>query len=100
MASAAITASPRRGVLRDPVLLLPVAVAAGLAIGWLGVHEHVSGPRIAIDIALCWALAGASLIALTRPRWRPARWLLAAAALVLLGGDLRWTHTHGVSTVG
>ena len=31
------------------MLLLPLAVGAGLAIGWLGVHEHVQGSRIAVD---------------------------------------------------
>jgi hypothetical protein len=38
------------------VLLLPAAVAAGLAVGWLGVHEHVAGSRVAADLALAWKL--------------------------------------------
>ena len=49
-------------MLRDPVLLLPVAVAAGLAVGGLGVHEHVAGTRIAADLALAWALTAAALV--------------------------------------
>ena len=33
-------------MLRDPVLVLPVVVAGGLAVGGLGVHEQVAGTRI------------------------------------------------------
>jgi signal transduction histidine kinase len=100
MASSAVTASPSREVARDPVLLLPFVVAAGLAIGWLGVHEQVSGTRIAADLALSWALLAASLVVLERPRWRRARWMLAAAAFALLGADLEWANTHALWTVG
>jgi signal transduction histidine kinase len=100
MASTAVTASPSREVARDPVLLLPVVVAAGLAIGWLGVHEQVSGTRIAADLALAWALITASLVVLERPRWRRARWMLAAAAFALLGADLEWSSAHTLWTLG
>jgi signal transduction histidine kinase len=82
------------------VLLLPVAVAAGLAVGWLGVHEEVSGTRIAADLALSWALVAASLVVLERPRWRRARLLLAATAFVLLGADLEWASSHVLWTLG
>ncbi len=82
------------------MLLLPVIVAAGLAIGWLGVHERVSGARIATDIALSWALVAASVVMLERPRWRRARWLLAATAFALLGADLEWASSHAVWTLG
>src|SRR5437762_16927 len=99
-AGEALAAAPRRGVLRDPVLLLPVAVAAGLAVGWLGVHEHVSGTRIAADLALSWALVAASLVALERPRWRRARLLLVATAFALLGADLGWASSHPLWTFG
>jgi len=100
MASTAVTASPSREVARDPVLLLPVVVAGGLAIGWLGVHEQVSGTRIAADLALAWALITASLVVLERPRWRRARWMLAAAAFALLGADLEWSSAHTLWTLG
>jgi signal transduction histidine kinase len=100
MASTAVTASPSRDAIRDPVLLVPLAVAAGLAIGWLGVHEQVSGTRIATDLALSWALVAASVVMLERPRWRRARWLLAATAFALLGADLEWASSHTVWTVG
>ena len=80
MTSTAVTALPSRDVIRDPVLVLPLVVAAGLAVGWLGVDKQVPGTRIAADLALAWALAAASLVVLERPRWRRARWLLAAAA--------------------
>ena len=100
MASTAVRASPSRGVLGDPVLVLPVVVAAGLAIGWLGVHEHISGTRIAADIGLSWALVSASLVVLERPRWRRASFLLAATAFALLGADLEWSSSHALWTLG
>jgi hypothetical protein len=96
MASNAVTALPSRAAVRDPVLLLPVAVAAGLAVGWLGVHERAAGTRIAADLTLSWALVTASLIVLERPRWRRARWLLAAAPFALLGSDLEWASSHAL----
>jgi len=100
MASGAVTALPTRDAHRDPVLLLPLAVAAGLAVGWLGVHERIAGTRIAADLALSWALIGASLVALERPRWRRARWLLAATPFALLGADLEWASLHALWTLG
>jgi signal transduction histidine kinase len=100
MASHAVTASPSRDAIRDPVLLLPLAVAAGLAVGWLGVHERVAGTRIAADLALSWALMAASLVVLERPRWQRARWLLAATPFALLGADLEWASSHVVWTLG
>jgi signal transduction histidine kinase len=100
MASNAVTALPRRDAVRDPVLLLPLAVTAGLAAGWLGVHERVAGTRIAADLALSWALIAASLVVLERPRWRRARWLLAATPFVLLGADLEWANSHALWTLG
>jgi signal transduction histidine kinase len=100
MTSAAVTASPGRNAIRDPVLLLPAVVAAGLAVGWLGVHEHVSGARIAADLALSWALMAASLVALERPRWHRARVLLATAAFAVLAADLQWASLHWLSTLG
>jgi signal transduction histidine kinase len=87
-------------MLRDPVLLLPVVVAAGLAVGWLGAHERVSGTRIAADLALSWALTAASVVVLQRPRWHRARWLLAGAAFALLGADLVWANSHALWTLG
>jgi signal transduction histidine kinase len=100
MTSTAVPAPARRAALRDPVLLLPVVVAAGLAIGWLGIHEQVSGTRIAADLALSWALVAASVVMLERPRWRRASWLLAATAFALLGADLDWTSSHALWTLG
>jgi hypothetical protein len=100
MASSAVTVAPRPDAVRDPVLMLPVAVGAGLAIGWLGVHEHVSGTRIAADLALAWSLVAAALLALERPRWRAASRLLVAAGLALLAADLQWTTTRVVGTIG
>ena len=100
MASTAVTASPSRDAIRDPVLLLPVVVAAGLAIGWLGVHERVSGTRIAADLALSWALVAASLVVLERPRWRRGRLLLVATAFALLGADISWASSHPLWTLG
>jgi signal transduction histidine kinase len=100
MASTAVESSPSRSVIRDPVLLLPLAVAAGLAVGWLAVREHVSGPRIAADLALAWGLVAASLVVLERPRRRQAGWLLAAAGFALLGADLEWAGSHMLWTLG
>ena len=87
-------------MIRDPVLLLPLVVAAGLAVGWLGVHERVSGTRIITDLALSWALVAASLVVLERPRWRRASWPLAATAFALLGADLEWANSHVLWMLG
>lgn len=100
MASTAVAPSPGRGVIRDPVLLLPLAVAAGLAVGWLAGRAHVSGPRTAADLALAWGLVMASLVVLERPRWRQVGWLLAATAFALLGADLEWADSHVLWTLG
>jgi signal transduction histidine kinase len=100
MTSTAVTASPSRDVIRDPVLLLPLAVAAGLAVGWLGVDHQAAGTRIAADLALAWALTAASLVVLERPRWQRARWLLAATAFTLLSADLDWASSHALWTLG
>jgi signal transduction histidine kinase len=86
---------------RDPVLLLPVAVVAGLAVGAVGVHEHVAGTRIAVDLALVWALSAAAIVVvLERPRWRAASWLLVASALTILCADLEWAKSHALWTFG
>lgn len=86
--------------MQDPVLLLPVVVAAGLAIGRLGVHGHLSGMRIAADLALSWALAAAALAVRERPRWRRAGLLLGATSLAVLGGDLVWANSHALWSLG
>ena len=99
-ASPAVTVQPRPGGFRDPVLVLPAVVAAGLAVGGLGVHERISGARISVDLALVWALAAAMLVVLERPRWRRTRWLLAATGVAILGGDLRWASSRPVWTLG
>jgi signal transduction histidine kinase len=100
MAATVATPVPRNDAARDPVLLLPAVIAAGLAIGWLGMHEHVSGARVAADLALAWSLVAASLAAFERQRWRPAGRLLAVTAFALLGADLAWTDTRVVGTIG
>jgi signal transduction histidine kinase len=100
MSSTIVTASPSRAAMRDPVLLLPAVVAAGLAIAWLGVHEQIAGWRIAADVGVAWALVAASVVALDRPRWQHARRLLAAAGFALLAADLEWAGAHALSTLG
>jgi signal transduction histidine kinase len=98
---AAVTKSPSsRNSLNDPVLVLPVAVAAGLAVGWLGASSDVSGARVAVDLALAWALVAASLVVLERPRWRRSRVLLCAAAFALLAADLQWASSDALWTLG
>ena len=100
MASNAAAAFQSRDAVRDPVLLLPLAVAAGVAVGWVGVRHQVAGTRIAADLALSWALMGASLVVLERPRWQRARRLLAATPFALLGADLEWAGSHALWTLG
>jgi hypothetical protein len=100
MTSTAVTAPSSRDVIRDPALLLPLVVIAGLAVGWLGVDHKATGSRIAADLALAWALTGASVVVLERPRWQRARWLLAATAFALLGADLEWASAHVLWTLG
>jgi signal transduction histidine kinase len=89
-----------RSVLRDPVLLLPVVVAAGLVVGWLGAEGGASGTAVAVDLALAWSFVGASVVALERTRWGRATVLLVASAFALLAADLRWAHSDGLWTLG
>jgi signal transduction histidine kinase len=91
---------PTRDVLRDPVLVAPLAVAVGLVVGALGVHAQVSGTRIATDLGVAWALTAAALVTLGRPRRRQATWLLAVAAFALLGADLEWASAHALWSLG
>jgi signal transduction histidine kinase len=100
MSSTTVTSSQTRSTLRDPVLLVPVVVAAGLAVGWLGADAGVSGTRVAVDLALAWALVAASLVALERARWRRSRVVLAAASFALLAADLQWASSDGLWTLG
>ena len=100
MASTALKASPTRSARGDPVLLLPVVVAAGLVVGRLGLDGHVSGMRVAADLALSWALAAAALAVRDRPRWHRAGWLLATASFAVLGGDLAWATSNALWTLG
>ena len=100
MSSTVVTSAEIRNVLRDPVLLVPAIVGAGLAIGWLGADTGVWGTRVAADLALAWALMAASLVALERTRWRRSRTLLAAAAFALLAADLQWASSHVLWTLG
>ena len=80
-------------MLRDPVLLLPVVVAAGLAVGRLGVHGHVSGHANRRGPRACrgrwWRLRSSVLRAAALAS---SRWLLAAAAFAVLGADLEWAE--------
>jgi signal transduction histidine kinase len=87
-------------VMRDPVLVLPLAVGAGLAVGWEGLHNGISGGRVAVDLALCWGFVAASLVALQRSRWRRSRLLLALAGIALLAGDLQWFSASGLWVLG
>ena len=91
---------PSPPLLRDPILILPLVVAAGLALGWRGLHNGVSGSEVAVDLALCWCLVAASVVALGWARWQRARLLLALAALLVLAGDLQWFNAAGPWTVG
>ena len=100
MSSAAVSSSQAGSALRDPVLLLPAVVGAGLAVGWLGLDAGISGTRVAADLALSWALVTASVVALERARWRRARLVLAAASCALLGADLRWASSPTLWTPG
>lgn len=100
MTSTAVTSWPTRLAIRDPVLLLPVVVAAGLGIGWLGGRGHVSGPRIAVDLALAWSSVAVALVVVGRPRSRPTAWLLIATAITVLGADLEWAGSNGLWTIG
>ena len=100
MVTSAVTASPARAALRDPVLLVPLAVAAGLAVGGLGVHERAAGSRITADLALAWALMTASTVLVERQRRRTTRWLLAATAFALLAADLKWAAARPIHQAG
>ena len=98
--AAAVASADARSVLRDPVLVLPAVVAAGLGVGWLGANASASGTRIAVDLALAWTLVAASLVALERARWRTSRILLCAAAFAVLAADLQWARSDVLWTLG
>ena len=100
MSSTLTTPARAASALRDPVLLAPAVVVAGLGIGWLGVDAGASGARVAADLALSWALVAASLAALERRRWRRSRSLLAFAAFTLLAADLQWAGANVLWTLG
>ena len=100
MSSTLVISSETRSLLRDPALLLPAVVGAGLAVGWLGVDRGISGTRVATDLALSWALVATALIVLQRARWRRSGILLAAAGFALLAADLQWANSHVLWTVG
>lgn len=92
--------APTGSLLRDPVLVLPLAVVLGLVVGWEGLRTGVSGAVIAVDLALSWGLVGASMLASGRARWRRPRLLLALAGLLVLAGDLQWSSAPGLWTAG
>ena len=91
---------PSASVLRDPILVLPVVVAAGLAVGWEGLRTGTPGGEVTVDLALCWGFVAASLVAMQRARWRRARLLLALAGIGVLAGDLQWFTAAGPWTLG
>ena len=97
---AASPQQPLTSAWRDPIFVLPLAVAAGLAVGRAGLHAGISGGRVAVDLALCWGFVAASLVALQRARWRRPRLLLALAGIALLVGDLQWSSASGLWTIG
>ena len=100
MATSTAVPAWTRSALRDPVLLVPVVVAAGLAAGLLGSSAGASGTRVAADIALAWSLVAACVVAHERARWRRPRVLLAAAAFALLAADLQWSSAQAAWTLG
>ena len=86
--------------MRDPVLVLPLAVVAGLSLGWEGLRTGVPGSLIAVDVALGWGLVAVSVITSGRSRWRRPRLLLALAGMLVLAGDLQWCNAPSLWTVG
>jgi len=96
---AAYAATDRR-LIRDPILVLPAVVAAGLLVGRIGGEANVPRARIATDLALAWALAAAFVVVAERPHWRRAAWALAAAAFAVLGADLEWSTSQALWTPG
>jgi signal transduction histidine kinase len=100
MSSTIATPSRTASMLRDPVLLAPAIVIAGLGIGRLGLDAGVSGARVSADLALAWTLVAASLVALERRRWKRTRALLAVVAFTLLASDLQWADAHVLWTLG
>ncbi|MDX6376765.1 MAG: hypothetical protein QOE98_1068, partial [Gaiellaceae bacterium] len=78
----------------------PVAVAAGLGIGWIGGDASIGGGRIAVDLILAWTLVAASLATIGRARWDRARMLLVAGAFAVLAADLQWATSDALWTIG
>jgi hypothetical protein len=94
-----VRSAPRRGTV-DPVLLLPLAVAAGLLATQAALSGGLSVARAAIDLALAWSFAGAAVLALARPSTRRAGWLMAGIAAAWFLEDLQLSSSALVWTTG
>jgi signal transduction histidine kinase len=97
---AASVSPPSGSLVRDPVLVLPLAVVAGLALAWEGLRTGAPGTMIAVDLALSWWLAAASVLVSQRARWRRPGFLLALAGMLVLAGDLQWLDASALWTAG
>jgi len=72
----------RRGV--DPIVVLPLMVAAGLLAAWLGLSAQVDLGIVGADLAVAWTFAVAAAVALVGTRFRVAGVLMASCGLAFL----------------
>jgi len=91
--------APGRWAL-DPVLLLPVAVAAGLLVTRSALSAGLGDARGAVDLALAWAFAGAAVLMLGRPSTRRAGWLMAGIAGAWFLEELQLSSSPAAWTAG
>jgi signal transduction histidine kinase len=84
----------------DPVLLLPIAVLAGLLVSWWTLSAGVSRTQAVVDLSVTWAFAGAAVVALSRPSLRRSGWLMAAVAATWFLYDLQLSTIPVIWTLG
>jgi signal transduction histidine kinase len=89
-----------RALTTDPVLLLPVAVAIGLAASWGARAAGASDGHVAIDLAVSWSFAVSASLALLRPSLRRTGVLMAAIAFVWFVADLQFASNSLAWTLG
>jgi signal transduction histidine kinase len=84
----------------DPILLLPGAAAGGLLVTWWTLSRGVSTSRAAVDLAVVWTFASASVVALLRPSLRVSGALMGGVAATWYLYELQLSRVALLWTIG